>query len=369
MRSVDGHDGRRTASPPDKKSALTVFVGIVTFFVILAVLILVHELGHFTLAKLMGVRVEEFGLGFPPRLRSWSLGGTVYSLNALPLGGFVKMTGENGEDVDPASFGAKPPWQRLLILLFGPVMNLALAMGIFFFSFMGGSPRGLTVVTGVGARSPAASAKIRVGDKIVDVAGVHVNYLSDLQDVTSTHLGKRVTIELVRANRFRKVTLVPRANPPANQGPMGIALTKVTTVTYSPGKALQLSVQQVGNMVGSIPLLLQNVSQHGGGQVTGPIGIAHLTTRVVQQEPQQGPSSLFLFVALLSANLGVLNLLPIPALDGGRIVFVLLSWARRRNLNPEVEGVIHMVGMAVLLMLILVISYQDIVRWVSGGTF
>jgi regulator of sigma E protease len=248
-------------------------------------------------------------------------------------------------------------------------MNLALAIGIFFFAFMGGSPRGLTVVTGVSPGSPAAMAHVRVGDKIVDVAGVHVNYLSDLQDVTSTHLGKRLTIELVRNNHFRQVSLVPRTRPPANQGPMGIALTKVTTVTYSPAKALQLSVQQVGDMIGSIPLLLQNVSQHGGGQVTGPIGIAHLTTRVVQQEPQQGPSSLFLFVALLSANLGVLNLLPIPALDGGRIVFVLLSWARRRNLNPEIEGVIHMVGMAILLTLILVISYQDVVRWISGGAF
>ncbi len=369
MKPVDGHDGQRTASAPAKKSPLTIFVGIVAFFIILAVLILVHELGHFALAKLMGVRVEEFGLGFPPRLRSWRRGGTLYSLNALPLGGFVKMTGENGEDDDPASFAAKAPWQRLLILLFGPVMNLMLAVGIFFFAFMGGSPRGLPVVTGVSAGSPAELAHIRPGDKIIDAAGIRVTYLSDLQQITSTHLGKPLTIELVRNHQFHTVVLVPRPRPPVNQGPIGVALTKVTTVTYSPATALRMSVQQVVDMVGSIPLLLQNVSQHGGGQVTGPIGIAHLTTQVVQQEPQQGPSSLFLFVALLSANLGVLNLLPIPALDGGRIVFVLLSWVRRRNLNPEIEGVIHMVGMAALLTLILVISYQDIVRWVTGGSF
>ena len=224
---------------------MTIFVGIVTFFVILAVLILVHELGHFTLAKLMGVRVEEFGLGFPPRLRSWTWGGTVYSLNTLPLGGFVKMTGENGEDEDPSSFGAKAPWQRLLILLFGPVMNLSLAIGIFFFSFMGGSPRGLTIVTGVSAGSPAAAAHIRVGDKIVDAAGIHVNYLSDLQQITSSHLGKPLKVELVRNNRFRTVYLVPRKNPPVNQGPMGVALTKVTTVTYSPGHSAS-SVRAAG---------------------------------------------------------------------------------------------------------------------------
>ncbi len=348
---------------------MTVAVGILTFFVILAVLILVHELGHFTLAKIMGVRVEEFGLGFPPRLKSWTRGGTVYSLNALPLGGFVKMTGENGESDDPANFGAKPPWKRLLILLFGPVMNLSLAIGIFFFSFLAGSPRGLPVVTAVSPGSPAAIAGIHTGDTVVSVNRQHIQYLSDLQDATAGYLGHRVTLELVYRGHQRTVSLVPRRNPPANQGPMGIALTKVITVSHTPREALGLSVGQVVSMVGSIPLLLQNVSKHGGSQVAGPIGIADITTHVVQQEPQQGPSPLFEFIALLSANLGVLNLLPIPALDGGRIVFVLLSWVRRRNLDPQIEGIIHLVGMAVLLMLILVISYNDIVRWVSGGSF
>jgi regulator of sigma E protease len=348
---------------------MTFAVGIFTFFVILAVLILVHEVGHFTLAKIMRVRVEEFGLGFPPRIRSWTRGGTVYSINALPLGGFVKMTGENGEDDDPSSFGAKPPWQRLLILLFGPVMNLTLALGIFFFSFMAGSPRGLTVVTAVNPGSPAARAGIHVGDTVLAANGVHVQYLTDLQNVTATRLGKRTTLELLSDGRRHTVTLVPRRNPPPDQGPMGIALTKTATVSYSPAHALNLSVQQVGAMIGSIPTLVQSVSQHGGNQIAGPIGIANITTHVVQQEPKQGPSSLFFFVALLSANLGVLNLLPMPALDGGRIAFVLLSWVRRRNLDPQIEGVIHLVGMAVLLMLILVISYNDIVRWVSGGSF
>ncbi|HEX6507014.1 MAG TPA: site-2 protease family protein, partial [Chloroflexota bacterium] len=178
---------------------MTLFVGILTFFVILAVLILVHELGHFTLAKIMGVRVEEFGLGFPPRLRSWSKSGTVYSLNAVPLGGFVKMLGENGEDNDPDSFGAKPPWQRLLILIFGPLMNLVLALAIFFFSFMGGSPRGLTIVTQVSSGSPAAISGIHVGDRIIAVNGKHVTYLDDIQNATSSRLGKRTTLELTRA--------------------------------------------------------------------------------------------------------------------------------------------------------------------------
>jgi regulator of sigma E protease len=164
-------------------------------------------------------------------------------------------------------------------------------------------------------------------------------------------------------------TLVPRVNPPRGQGPMGVVMAKSVTVSYSPLHALRLSASQVVAMVTALPQLVSSVSQTGGSGVTGPVGIARITTTVVKNEPSQGPGSLFAFVALLSANLGVLNLLPIPALDGGRIAFVLLSWIRRRSLDPEVEGLIHLVGMAVLLVLILLVSYQDVMHWISGGSF
>lgn len=348
---------------------MTVILGILTFFVVLATLILVHELGHFTFAKLLGVRVEEFGLGFPPRLKGWRRSDTLYSVNAVPIGGFVKMLGENGEDADPRSFGAKPPWQRLIILAAGPGMNILLAVTIFFLAFLKGSPVGLTVVTAVDRGSPAAIAGLKVGDKIVAVAGRPVTYYEDLQSATQAHLGQRVTLTVQRGGRNFHLALVPRSRPPANQGPMGVVLGRTAVVSYGPRKALERSVHEIALMIGSLPAVLQSVSQHGGQGVTGPIGIAHITTNVVHDEPRAGPSSLFAFVALLSANLGVLNLLPIPALDGGRIVFVLISWVRRRNLDPELEGLVHMVGMALLLLLIALISYQDIVRWVSGSSF
>jgi regulator of sigma E protease len=348
---------------------LTLILGIFTFFVVLAVLILVHEFGHFSFAKLSGVRVEEFGLGFPPRLRAWQRRGTVYSLNAIPIGGFVRMLGENGEDAEPDSFGAQPPWRRLIILAAGPTMNILLALTILFVAFMVGSPRSLTVVTGVSRHSPAAAAGLRSGDRIVQLDGRPVRYLEDLQAATLTHSGERVTLTVQRGSRTFRTSLVPRKHPPRDQGPMGVALERTVVVTYSPGKAAQMSLQAVGTMVTGIPAVLQSLSEHGTRGVAGPVGIANLTTHVVQHEPQQGPGSLLQFVALLSANLGVLNLLPIPALDGGRIVFVLISWIRRRNLDPEVEGLIHMVGMAVLLFLIAVISYQDLVRWITGGSF
>jgi len=355
--------------PPRCEPSLTVVLGILAFFLILATLIMVHELGHFTCAKLMGVRVEEFGLGFPPRLKGWKRGGTVYSLNAIPIGGFVKMLGENGSEAEPDSFGAKAPWKRFIILIAGPTMNLTLAVVIFFFAFLGGYPRGLTTVTGVAPGSPAAQAGLRTGDTIVAVDGKRVKYSDDLRTAIMGKLGTRVQVAVRRGSRVMRFVVVPRVHPPRNQGAVGVALYKTVTLAYSPGDALKLSLQQVSLAITSIPTLIQSVSQHGGSGVSGPIGIAYGTTQVVKNEPKTGFGTIFEWMAILSASLGILNLLPIPALDGGRIAFVLLSWVRRRNLDPELEGVIHMIGMAVLLVLILVISYQDVVRWVTGGSF
>jgi regulator of sigma E protease len=349
---------------------LTVFFGILSFVVILAVLILVHELGHFSTAKLFGVRVDEFGLGFPPRLKTWRRGGTLYSLNAIPLGGFVRMLGENGDDVEPDSFGAKPQWQRLLILTAGPGMNLLLAIVIAFVAFTIGSPRGITVITQVSAGSPALAAGLRANDTILAVDGRHVRYLSDLQSIVQTdaakHPGQLVSIRVRRGSIVFTTMLVPRTHPPHNQGAMGITLGRTVNIAYSPGVALRRSIDQLGTIIATVPLLIGSLSQHNTANLSGPIGIAHETTQVVSAEPITGPGFLIQLMAVLSASLGVLNLLPFPALDGGRIVFVLISWIRRRNLDPEIEGVIHMVGMAALLVLIMVISYNDLIKWLSG---
>jgi regulator of sigma E protease len=150
---------------------------------------------------------------------------------------------------------------------------------------------------------------------------------------------------------------------------MGIVLDKTVKIAYNPSQAFKMSVEQLGTMISTVPLIIQSVSSHNGASLTGPIGIAHITTSAVHNEPANGPGSIFQLMAILSASLGVLNLLPFPALDGGRIVFVLISWMRRRNLDPELEGVIHMAGMAILLMLIMVISYNDVLHWVSGRPF
>jgi regulator of sigma E protease len=346
---------------------LTVLLGILAFLVILALLILVHEVGHFSMAKLFGVHVDEFGIGFPPRLKTWRRNGTLYSLNAIPVGGFVRMRGENGDDSQPDSLGAKPPWQRLLILCGGAGMNLVLAVIVFVGAFTIGSPRPLTVITRVQAHTPAAAAGLRTGDRILAVDGNEVPFADDLQTQMQPRLGQPVVLTIDRSGRILYVQLTPRLHHPANQGAIGIVLGKTGTFRYGPVESVKQSFDAIGTYVASLPRVVEAIGRHNGSSVSGPIGIADTTTQVVQAEPQTGFGTILFFVAILSTSLGVLNLLPVPALDGGRILFVLISWIRRRNLDPEVEGMIHLAGMAALLFLILVVSYHDIAHWVSGN--
>lgn len=346
---------------------MTLFIGILTFFVILATLVIAHEMGHFGFAKLFGVRVEEFGVGFPPRVKSWHRGRTLYSLNAIPLGGFVKMYGENGEADAGDSFGAKRPWQRLIILIAGPFMNLLLALVLFYATFAVAFPDGSTVITSVQPHSPAIASGLRAGDRIVEVDHQPVSYRSELQQVVGAHLGKTVSLLVLRGKQKLTIRVTPRQNPKAGQGPIGILLAHQVMRRYGPVTAAQKSVQTMRDFAVGTFQMLVSIPKQGTSQVSGPIGIADTTTKTVSATPHNGIAPLLLLVAVLSGSLGLMNLLPIPALDGGRVLFVLISWARRRNVDPEVEGLVHLVGMTVLLLLILLISYQDIVRWVGGS--
>jgi regulator of sigma E protease len=346
---------------------VTILLGILTFFVVLATLVIAHEVGHFSFAKLFGVRVEEFGIGFPPRLKTWRRGGTVYSLNAVPLGGFVKMYGENGNTDASDSFGSKPPWQRLIILVAGPCMNLLLALVLFFITFAIAFPDGSTVITSVQPHSPALAAGLRPHDRIVAVNQQPVSYRSQLQEAIGAHLGHPVFVRVLRGRRTLTIRVTPRTNPGPGQGPVGILLTQQVMRRYDPLTAAEKSLQAMRDFATGTFQMLMSIPQQGTSQVSGPIGIADTTTRTVSATPHNGIAPLLLLVAVLSGSLGLLNLLPIPALDGGRVLFVLISWIRRRNVDPEVEGIVHLVGMTVLLLLILLISYQDIVRWVGGS--
>ena len=347
-----------------------IIITVLIFLAILMVLVLVHELGHFVTAKLVGVKVEEFGLGFPPRLFSIKRGGTIYSLNAVPLGGFTKMVGEE-DPSHPQSLASQKRPIRILILSAGSLMNLLLPLLLFSIALMvpHNVPVGEVVVTSVAPDSPAARAGLEASDVFLKINGRAVQNSIDLHRNTSLNLGKEITLELKKSDGTTStVKLIPRWKPPPPQGAMGVGISmpEVTLVRESEPfwRAIPMGVVECAETF----VLFKNeiikwIIGAVSPKIAGPVGIAQMTGEFVQA----GLSPLLQFAAFLSINLGIINLFPLPALDGGRIVFVVLEWLRRgKRILPKTEGLIHLIGFAMLIGFILLVTYQDIIRIISG---
>lgn len=361
---------------------------VIVFILILSVLVLVHELGHFLTAKKLGVKVEEFGIGFPPRVAGKKIGETLYSINLLPIGGFVKLYGEDEAgggkvgkvksaksmrgDIKRAFF-ARPVWQRGAIVIAGVVMNFLLASVIitFLFATVGVPVAGNhVIVVSVIDNSPASRAGLRAHDTIISVNDVTVKAPADVIKVTQKNLGEQMHL-VVKGNdmKLRDVFLTPRIHSPANQGPMGVAISAdVKTIKYvwyeAPFYAFAESLRECGLIIQGIwmtlsQLIIQRKVPQG---VAGPVGIAQLTGQFVKI----GPDAVLSLVSLLSLNLAVLNVLPIPALDGGRLFFILIEGVTRRKVNSDWEAYAHNIGMLVLLGLIALITLHDILRLIQG---
>jgi len=349
---------------------MTILISIVTFLIVIVVLILVHEIGHFFTAKAFGVGVEEFGLGFPPRLLSIKRGETLYSLNAIPLGGFVKMAGEEDSDV-PRSLASKRISTRLLVLSAGSVMNLLLPLLLFSISFMipHNTVVGQVMVAEVAPDSPAARAGIRVEDTILSVNDKSVDNHADVFRNIQLNLGNEISV-LVRHSdtTTENVQVVPRWNPPEGQGAIGVTTsTSDATIVRQSEPFWRAIPMGVGACIETFVLFKNGIVSMIIGavpaEVTGPVGIAQLTGEVAKA----GISPLLEFAAFISINFGIINLFPLPALDGGRIAFVLLEAVRRgKRIAPKTEGLIHLIGFALLIVFFLAITYQDIMRIVSG---
>jgi regulator of sigma E protease len=367
---------------------------ILAFIAVLVVLVLIHELGHFTVAKLAGITVQEFGIGFPPRIASTTWRGTRYSLNWIPLGGFVKMLGEDGEieaekmrerglsdaAIDRAMVGAfnrKPILVRLAVLLAGVVMNFLLAIVLFAGAFSVAQPIRVPplTVTEVQPDSPA-QGKLQVGDRIVSADHRDFDRANDLIDYIGQRAGKAVSLQVERGDGSLDVSVTPREltdeQRAAGLGAVGFGLRAETEmgapVASSPVDAIASGAQTTVELARQIPGgLASTVAGLIGlapntGDARGPIGIAQVTGEVLHQ-------TLFdqlVFVGLLSVNLAVLNVLPFPPLDGGRIAVTVLEAIRRRRLPAEREALIYLTGFLVLIALVILISVQDIQR-VSGG--
>ena len=345
-------------------------ITIVAFLGILVVIILVHELGHFITAKASGVRVDEFGLGFPPRLLSVRRGETLYSLNAIPLGGFVKMAGEEDPKV-PRSLASKSIGTRLLVLSAGSLMNFLLPLLLFSIAFMipHNLVMGQVMIKEVAPDSPAARAGIKPGDTVLSVNEQPVNNNGDLYRYIQLNLGKEITI-LVQHDDLttENVQVIPRWKPPKGQGATGIVIsTSDPTVIrqhYPFWKAIPMGVITcIETFVLFKNAIVSMIIGVAPVELAGPVGIAQLTGEVAKA----GISPLLEFAAFLSINLAIINIFPLPALDGGRIAFVLLEGVRRgKRISPKREGLIHFIGFTMLMAVIVAITYQDIIRIISG---
>ena len=358
---------------------------------VFALLVLVHEFGHFITAKWAGIRVDEFAIGFPPRLFSFTRGETTYSLNALPIGGYVRMPGENGEMTneqgayDPRAFASKPASKRLVVLLAGVTMNFLLAIIFFTAAEAVGQVQLRPVIASVEAGSPAAAAGLVKGDTFISVDGQSVKYFADVQRLTSEHVTKALTANrdatttpiavVVRQpdGATEALTIDARTKPKAGQGAMGIEAdqTKVVHLSAPIWQAPILGVQDVGKVISLTATGIQNIIRGAlplSQGVQGPVGIVSDTGLVTAAIPFAGWYYLLFLVGALNLSLAIMNLLPIPALDGGRVLLVLIEVLRRgKRLSPEREGLVNLIGMAALLLLVAVITFNDISSLLIGG--
>lgn len=331
---------------------------IVQFIFGIAALIFLHELGHFLAARLLGVEVEEFGIGFPPRVvRLFEHKGTEFTLNWIPLGGFVRPKGENDPSI-PGGLAAANPWVRLTVLFAGPVMNLLVGV-ILAMMFIYSDGEQLPVVKYVEPNSPAAEANLHAGDIFLEVGGQPIYSVSKLLDMVNRNLGQETEVVVGRGDQELSVTLVPRPNPPEDQGPMGVGLDYIQqkipigTAIYHGGL---ISYDSVMNILSLPYRLFQGQASPQDVRPVGYKGMYDIYERV-----QRVQSPLWFF-SVISISLGIMNLLPIPALDGGRILLTLPEILIRRRIPPQYETAIHMVGFAMLLLLLIYINLQDFIN-------
>lgn len=372
------------------------------FLALLAILVISHEFGHFIFAKKTGMGVHEFGFGFPPRFLGiqfkknnkirWRLVwgnrdldvsdeeyGTVYSLNWLPLGGFVKIKGENGEEAsDPESFAAKNFWQKSLVLCAGVMMNVFLAFILLSAGYIIGLPQNVDNMDDVSRvtdrrieilqilpNKPAQAAGILAGDTLVQVGDLQNPRLKQMQEYVNAHKAEQILVRVKRNGQIIDKKIQPAVYSDTGKGGLGIAIAEVGTVRYSFLPAVwegaKATAWYLKEIIVAFYLLLKGLfAGNGVGEaVSGPVGVAVMTGQVAKL----GWIYLIQFAAMLSLNLAVFNILPIPALDGGRQLFLVIAKLRGKAVSQKLEQIFHTVGFALLMLLVLVVTIRDIANF------
>lgn len=356
---------------------------VIVFIIILAILILVHELGHFISAIKLGIGVEEFAIGFPPRIFTWKKNEIRYSINWIPMGGFVKIKGEQGEAADdPSSFVNQAAWKKLVVISAGVFMNFLLAFVLLSVVFMVGFPQEITpdtnlenirdknvVIMEVATDSPADKAGIEVGDKVLQVNGEEFDTYQQVYEKLETLRGQEFDI-LVRKNNDQETIYKLHHEQLTDEGQslVGIGITETGIVDYGFWGSIWQGLKVTGFMIWGIikalyyllaDLITQGKVAEGFG---GPVAVAVVTGQIVEM----GFINIVYFAAVLSINLGVINFFPFPALDGGRALFILAQAITRKKLNEKVEAWIHNSGFIVLILIFIAVTFRDLNTYGSG---
>ncbi len=367
-------------------------MSIIIFIVILLVLVVSHEFGHFIVAKKSGIRVDEFSFGFPPKIYGKKIGETTYNLNVIPFGGYVKIygqgsddfPGQNGEEVkdikDPRSFTSKSRYIQVGVLVAGVVMNFLVAWLLLSVGYMSGlpssvgmSPKGTVInnqaitITSVIKGSPAEQVGLKVGDKLIKLS-VEKDYTEttsaeSVQYFIKKHGTESIKINYERGPEAKELTIIPIKNKEGNSA-IGIAMDNIGKLKLPIHRAIWEGLKLTSNLtIGTFEGFYKLISQAVVGKgdmsaMTGPIGIVG----VVGDAAKFGFIYLLSFTALISVNLAVINLLPFPALDGGRILFILIEKIKGSPINPKVANTVNLIGFSLLMLLMIFITYHDILK-------
>lgn len=343
---------------------------ILEFIAVLAVLIIIHELGHFVAARIFKVDIEEAGIGYPPRIFTlFERGGTKYSLNWLPFGGFVRLKGENDPN-EPGSFAAAKPWARISILLAGAFMNLLLAVVIYtiIISMIGIPNTSKVMIVDISPNSPAEQAGMMPGDLILEINGEQIDGGDKLHELIYDNLGQPITFTYARDGEIAQLVAIPRENPPINEGAVGIVISNptdpISPITAIPGGFVATYEHSKALLGFAGDLIRGNVSSEEG-RLLGFKGMYDIYEETRESEAVVGIPpvvNVLMFIVNITISFGILNLLPIPALDGGRIMFVLPEILFRKRIPPKYENVVNLVSFALLLLLLIYINLQDFIN-------
>ena len=345
---------------------------IIIAIILFSIIILFHESGHFFMARLCGVRVLEFSLGMGPRILSHVSGrsGTRYSIKALPFGGSCQMQGEDEDDTEEGSFGSKRVWQRILIVAAGPLFNFLLAF-LFAIVIIGSVGYDPPVIEYLSPDYPLERAGVKTGDVLTSIGGEKITVYRDITNYLSFHQNEMaqqrpVTVAWRSGGEEKSAEIIPQLNENGTRYIFGFYGGSRYSVGGDIGKILRYSLYEVRfwirTTVGSLRMI-------GRGEVTlddvsGPVGVVEVVSNTVEETKSEGAFIVFLNLLnlgiLLSANLGVMNLIPFPALDGGRIFLLLIEAVRRKKLGENIEGYINLAGFAILMCLMIIIMFNDI---------